>query len=103
MHRKKEGELYKLVEIFGKAFEIYYGYYADYEKASEWGEPGPIYPDLKENPEYSATGYPIVTEMQIACENYSGRESEDSCGHCRLFEKGEELFGLCKCERLRKA
>ena len=96
---KKEGELYKTVNAFGKIYKIYYGYYADYERESIWGEPVPIYPDLKANPEYSENGYPIVTEMQIACDSYSGKESEDSCAHCSLFEKGEDLFGLCKRRR----
>ena len=91
----KEGDIFEVVKIYGKTFEIYYGYYEEFERESFYGEPVPVYPDLKTNPEYDSDGTPIVTEMQIACERYSGSSNEDSCGKCTHFKKGDKLFGLC--------
>ena len=91
----KEGELYEAVSVFGKTFEIYYGYYEDFERNSIYNDPVPIYPDLIKNPEYGTDGRRIVTEMQIACEDYSGSADDDSCAKCVHFTKGEKLFGLC--------
>ena len=99
MHKAKEGDLYGVVRVFGKTFEIYYGYYEEYDRQSRYNDPVPIYPDLIKNPQYDAKGRPIVTEMQIACEHYRGHEQEDSCGRCLHFQKGERLFGLCRCEQ----
>ena len=97
MQRAKEGDLYGIVSAFGKTFEIYYGYYEEYERQSKYNDPVPIYPDLLREPQYDATGRPIVTAMQIACEHYNGSDREDSCGRCQHFLKGERLFGLCDC------
>ena len=102
MSSAKEGELYGIVNAFGKTFEIYYGYYEEYEKNSKYNEPVPIYPDLKKNPEYDNDGYALVTEMQVACESYFGTEENDNCGSCSHFQKGEMLFGLCKKQRKKK-
>lgn len=99
--KPKEGELYGVVNVFGKTFEIYYGYYEDYERNSPYNDPVPIYPDLIASPQYDAQGRPIVTEMQISCEHFRGRQDCDACGHCAHFQKGERLFGLCRCEERR--
>ena len=32
MEKIKEGDLYKIIELFGRSFEIKYGYYEEYEK-----------------------------------------------------------------------
>ena len=96
MHKPKEGELYDVVSVYGKTFEIYYGYYEDYERNSKYNEPVPIYPDLFSFPEYDGDGNRIVTQMQISCENYSGSADEDSCGKCVHFKRGKNLFGLCR-------
>jgi hypothetical protein len=102
MSGAKEGELYSVVNVFGKTFKIYYGYYEEYERKSKYNDPVPIYPDLKKNPEYDADGYGLVTEMQVSCEKYCGPLGTDNCGSCAHFEKGEKLFGLCKNEERRK-
>ena len=102
MAANKEGDLYGVLTIFGKKFEIYYGYYEEYERNSPYNEPVPVYPDLAKNPEYCDDGYPIVTEMQVVCENYFGKDGEDRCGRCRHFKKAEKLFGKCKCEKRKK-
>ncbi len=98
MEKAKEGDLYGSFDVYGKSFDIYYGYYEDFERSSKYNDPVPIYPDLAANPEYNSEGYPIVTQMQVVCECYSGRGENDRCGLCRHFEKGEQLFGLCRCE-----
>ncbi len=100
--KHKEGELYRSVDAFGKSFNIYYGYYEEYERHSRYNDPVPVYPDLAATPEYDNEGNRIVTEMQIACPHYSGIPDEDSCSHCPHFEKGNDLFGRCLCELNRK-
>ena len=101
MEKRREGDLYQSVEIYGKVFDIYYGYYDDFERNSKYNDPVPVYPDLATNPEYNDEAYRIVTQMQIACDDYSGKHSEDRCGLCSHFEKGSNLFGLCTCENQR--
>ena len=98
MQKPKEGELYGSFTVFGKTFGIYYGYYEEFERNSAYNDPAPIYPNLKDNPEYDKEGNRIVTEMQVACERYSGPADEDSCGRCSHFKSGEKLFGLCVAE-----
>ncbi len=94
----KEGDLYKTVTIAGKTFELYYGYYEDFERHAEDSEPMPIYPDFKKNPSYTDDGAPFVTAMQDPCEHYEGRKKGDSCLECKHFKACKELFGLCTCE-----
>ena len=102
MDKKKEGDLYGAVDIYGKRFVIYYGYYEEFERNSIYNDPVPIYPDLAKDPEYDSEGCPIVTQMQAACRYYSGSEEDDRCGACAHFENGKMLFGLCKCHELKK-
>ena len=97
MKRANEGELYASVSLYGRTFKIYYGYYEDFERESGWCDPVPIYPDLVAEPQFDPDGNRIVTEMQAACELYDGSPSADRCGLCSHFERGELLFGLCKC------
>ena len=97
----KEGELYKRVTVEGKTFELYYGYYEDFER--EHHEPIPLYPDFARNPEYTADGIPIVTGMQNPCPYYSGREDGESCSECSYFKICRELFGLCTNPQNRKS
>ena len=100
--RHKEGELFKRVDVYGSTFNIYYGYYNDFDRKSLFNEPVPVYPDLNENPKYDPHGYRIVTKMQISCEHYRGNPKEDSCAHCPYFKAGKDLFGICLCELNRK-
>ena len=93
----KEGDLYRRITVFAKTFDLYYGYYEDYERESEYSEPIPIYPDFTRDPVYDESGLPIVTEMQPACLYFDGAQTEAICFRCRHFQRGEELFGLCRC------
>ena len=101
--RYKEGELYKRVDAFGESFELYYGYYEDFER--ENGEPIPIYPDFLKEPCYTAQGQPFVTQMQDMCEQGVFRRSgllDRCCGNCAHFASGEDLFGICVCRANQK-
>lgn len=102
MSRIREGDLYRIVTVYGKTFELYYGYYDDIERAGKHTEPIPIYPDLVRYPLYTEDGSPFVTEMQDICSHFLGREGEESCLACRHFEKGDELIGICKCEKRKR-
>lgn len=96
----KEGELYKVVDIHGIEFSLYYGYYEDRDRENPLVEPMPIYPNLQLNPQYTDDGRMIVTRMQDACEHYVGKAVEDrECRGCRCFEKSAEFFGLCTCPK----
>ena len=103
MVKPKEGDLFARACVFGRTVEIYYGSYEDFERNSIYNDPVPIYPDLKLCPVFTDGGERIVTEMQLACEKYSGRPDEDRCGRCSNFRRGELLFGLCTaCENNEK-
>ena len=95
----KEGDLYKSVTVFGKTFDLYYGYYEDYERHSRFNEPVPIYPNFRASPEFSDEGHPFATEMQEACEHYEGPPDESICYGCVHFRRGEELIGVCQCRK----
>ena len=102
MNRIREGDLYKIITVCGKVFELYYGYYDEIEKEGKYTEPIPIYPNFIKEPSYTDDGYPFATEMQDVCSCFLGREGEDSCFACRHFEKGDELIGVCKCKMRQK-
>ena len=98
----KEGDLYKVVETFGKTFELRYGYYGDCDRRYE---PDVIYPDFTKDPVYTDEGTPFVTMMQDACRSYSGeskRTSDTTCEECKYFKRGEEWFGICTCTMNKK-
>ena len=93
----REGDLYKTLEIFGRRFALYYGYYEEYER--ERGEhPIPIYPDFCENPVYTEDGYPFVTQMQAACDRFGDGREDRFCVDCPHYRDGEDLIGICLCE-----
>ena len=100
MNRARDGDLYKTVTVRGRTFELYYGYYEDYERQS--GEPVPIYPDLVSAPVYTDDGLPLVTQMQALCEHGDSRFEDGLCVDCRYFLHGEDLIGVCSCEEKRK-
>ncbi len=94
-----EGELYKVLDINGHIFEIYYGYYEEFERDNPFISPIPIYPDFIKNPQYTIGGYAFVTKMQDICDNFKGREKKESdCGECEYYSHCAELIGICLCE-----
>ncbi len=96
----EEGELYKVVDIHGVEFTLYYGYYEECDRENPLVDPMPIYPDLKANPQHTDDGQMIVTRMQDACEHYDGKYTVDrECRSCKSFEKCAEFFGICTCSK----
>lgn len=91
-----EGDLFKVISLSGKSFELRYGFYEECDRYSHNAEPVPIYPDFLAEPEYADDGSPFVTAMQLPCEHFAGRRHEDSgCGDCAFYRHGEELLGIC--------
>ena len=98
----KEGDLYKVVNTFGRTFELKYGYYGDCDRRFE---PDVIYPDFTQTPVYTDEGTPFVTMMQDACASYRGESKktpDTTCAECKNFKRGEEWFGICTCEKNKK-
>ena len=104
MPKRMEGTLYNTIELYGNTFKIYYGYYEDYERESEYGDPIPIYPDFLQSPLYTGDGYPFVTKMQSICEHGKSGFADACCADCPYFLHGADMIGTCRCEenRLRK-
>lgn len=94
--RPREGDLYKVIQLYGATFEIRYGYYEEIDRR---GEPVEIYPDFQKNPAYTGDGFPFVTLMQDTCQFYkpSRKAIEPDCSTCQHLERGEELIGICRC------
>ena len=93
MRNAKEGDLYGVVRIYGKTFEIYYGYYEEIDRFSKYPQPIEVFPDFIKEPLYTDDGTPFVTAIQMTCEHYEKvRDTADKCADCLYFEKGEELF-----------
>ena len=93
MQRIKDGDLYKIIFINGRVFEIRYGYYEEFEREST--EPVPIYPDFRESPIYGNDKRPIVTAMQDICDGFEGGCGELGCYGCRHYRSVEDLIGVC--------
>ena len=98
----KEGDLYKVVNTYGRIFELRYGYYGECDRKYD---PDVIYPDFIKEPVYTDEGEPFVTLMQDACEHYepNGRCSDRDCGTCVHTARGHDLIGVCKCEKNKKS
>ena len=101
----KEGDIYKVVETFGKTFELRYGFYDERDRQSPLCEPAIIYPDFIREPLFAENGEPFVTVMQDACEHYDGnieQTPDSTCAECKHFKQGKEWFGICTCPKNRK-
>lgn len=101
MHKIRDGDLYRVVELFGQRFELRYGYYEEYERHSS--EPVPIYPDLKKSPVYSEDGHPFVTQMQELCAHGESKFTDGCCVDCKHYSHGDDLIGICTNEKNVKA
>lgn len=101
MEKVRDGDLYKLIKVYDREFDLRYGYYEEFER--DIGEPIPIYPDFLKEPIYTADGRPFVTAMQDVCGEYSGSGNDNVCFSCEHYEAGEELIGICKCPRKKLA
>lgn len=104
MENIKEGTLYKITEVEGTRFELYYGYDSEEEKRRGW-EPTPIYPDFIGQPQYTASGLRFANAFQEVCSHYHKKPTEnddDWCDLCEHFERGDDYIGVCKCQRNKK-
>ena len=102
---RREGDLYKVVTTFGRTFALRYGYYGEIDRQNPLCEPAVIYPDFIVEPMYTDEGEPFVTMIQDACKCYRGQSEktpDTTCGDCEYFERGEEWFGICRCQRNRE-
>ena len=97
LNKPKEGDLYKVISLGGKTFEIRYGYYEDFERGSS--DPIPIYPDFMKVPCKTDDGRPFVTQMQALCEFGTSTFEDGYCVDCEYFIEGDELIGICSCDK----
>jgi len=99
----KEGDLFKIIRLYGKTFEIRYGFYEECDRHNRYAEPVEIYPDFIKNPQYTSDGQPFVTAIQSPCEHFQGRKNENStCEECAHYQHCEELLAICNCPNTRK-
>ncbi len=94
---KREGDLYKILEVEGTTFHILYGYYSDSER-SRW-EPAPIYPNFLRDPRFTHRGEPYARADQDVCRHYDPKPTvsgENWCNDCRHFQSGADIIGICK-------
>lgn len=99
----QEGDVYKILQIHDKQFELRYGYYAACEREDPDFDPMPIYPDFLENPCFTSEGFPFVTKMQDCCQHYTGGSScSCECAECGYYSHGDDLIGICVCPERRQ-
>lgn len=100
MQRFREGDLYKMLFVGGRVFEIRYGYYEEFERENT--DPVPIYPDFLTNPIYSSDGRLLVTAMQDVCERFEGECGELGCYGCRHYKSADDFIGICMNDKNKK-
>ncbi len=103
MEMRREGDLYRRIQVADTVFEIRYGYYADEERA--WWEPTPIFPDFRANPQYTSQGQPFAMASQDVCGHYAPKprvSGENWCNDCRHFSCQEDVIGVCGCRERQK-
>ena len=94
----KEGDLFKIIQLYGKTFEIRYGFYEECDRYTRYAEPIEIYPNFIKEPQYTDDGMPFVTAVQTPCNNFCGNKNENStCEDCFCYQHGDELIGICTC------
>lgn len=95
----REGDLYKRITVAGHTFELRYGYYEERER--DICPPVVIFPDLVTYPAYCPDDFPLVTQIQDACECYinSNGSPENWCGDCLHFSGQNPEIGICRCEQ----
>lgn len=99
----QEGEIYKVVQVGDKTFEIVYGYYSEADR--QWGEAMPILPDFTKTPIYTNDGEPLITRIQDACEFYEvsdNKEGDGWCADCLHNKSPNDEISVCKCKHNRK-
>ena len=96
----KEGELYKVINLHGQTFPLYFGYYEKCEEENPAIDPMPIYPNFLVEPRYTDEGFAFVTKMQDSCRHYAGKSGKiNECAECHYYLHGDELLGICTCPK----
>ena len=99
----REGDLFKIIDLYGTIFEIRYGYYEERDRCNKRAEPMEIYPNFIKEPKYTEDGSPFATAMQESCEHFKGKRNEDStCDDCAFYQHCDELLGICLCPKKKK-
>lgn len=100
----KEGDLFKVIHLHGRTFEIRYGFYEECDRHNQFAEPIEIYPDFLRHPQHTDDGIPFITAIQSPCDHFVGNKDPNStCEECAHYRHGEELLGTCTCPMNRKA
>lgn len=94
----KLGDLYKVITVAGRSFEIRYMDCGDYDPDSK-GEIIPDFPFFDEQPEYTDDRYPFTNLLNDSCEHYKTNEAtpENTCRDCIYFKDAVEEIGVCRC------
>lgn len=92
----KEGDLFKIIHLYGKTFEIRYGFYEECDRYTLFAEPLALYPNFIKNPQYTDNGIPFVTAIQDPCPHFQGKRDDNcTCGDCVFYQHCDEMIGIC--------
>lgn len=101
----KTGDLYKVINVAGREFEILYMDMGSVDPESK-GEFIPDFPFFDEQPEYTDDRYPFTNTLNDCCEHYrtENKRPNNSCQDCIYFKDAVEMIGVCRCtaRRLRE-
>lgn len=99
----REGDLFKVIHLHGRTFEIRYGFYEECDRNNQFAEPMEIYPDFLREPQHTDDGIPFITAIQSPCDHFVGnKDANSTCEDCAHYRHGEELLGICTCPMNRK-
>ena len=94
----KAGDLYKVITVAGREFEIRYMDMGEVDPESE-GQCIPDFPFFDEQPEYTDDRYPFTNTLNDCCEHYRTNDAtpENTCRDCIYFKDAVEEIGVCRC------
>ena len=98
----KAGDLYKVITVAGREFEIYYMDCGVIDPESK-GELIPDFPFF-DDPEYTDDRYPYTNQLNEACEHYKANSDRPDlcCYDCIYFQDAVEEIGVCRCTARRR-
>lgn len=95
----KEGDLYKIVEVAGKKFDIRYERLEDPDPE----DPDALVPHLflfEENPEYTKDGFAFRNKFDSVCPYLKPKDHDfynHECERCVYLSETVEYIGVCRC------
>lgn len=94
----KAGDLYKVITVAGREFEIRYMDMGEVDPESK-GQCIPDFPFFDEQPEYTDDRYPFTNTLNDCCEYYRTNDAtpENTCRDCIYFKDAVEEIGVCRC------